>query len=106
MRHGFTLIEVVVALLILEVAVVGVLGSLVLASDLSRRAKDLERSVVAFQSVVDSLRNVDPADVTPDSVDVGGSVARWSPSADGRVTLSAGRPGESSVRATARLPLR
>lgn len=105
MSRGFTLIEVVVALLVLEIAVVGVLGSLVLASEVSRRARDIERSVVAFQSALDSLRGVDPSAITPDSVVFDESVARWSVSDDGWLILSAaGREGPD-VRSVVRLPL-
>lgn len=106
MSRGFTLIEVVVSLLILEVAVVGVLGALVLASEFSGRARALERSVVAFESVVDSLRGLDSVSVSPDSMAFEGGVVRWSLSSDGRLTVSAsGREG-SGVHAVIRTPLR
>ena len=105
-NNGFTLVEVVVSLLILEISVVGVLGSLVLTAGVSRRAEELERSVVAFQSVVDSLRGVDPAGITDDSIVFPGGFARWSVSAEGWLTVSAGARDGSLVRAVMRLPLR
>jgi Tfp pilus assembly protein PilV len=54
-RRGFTLLEVVVALLVLEVAVVGVVGALVLASSTLARAEALERAVATTEGVLDSL---------------------------------------------------
>ena len=54
-RRGFTLIEVMVALVILEVGLLGVVGTLVLASRTLARASLLERSVGQVESVLDSL---------------------------------------------------
>jgi type II secretory pathway pseudopilin PulG len=56
MRAGFALLEVLVALLTLEVAVVGVLGSLVVARDTMRQAETLERATARAEGVLDSLR--------------------------------------------------
>jgi len=56
MRAGFTLIEVVVALVVLEVAVVGVLGSLVLSADIMRHAEAVEYATARAEGVLDSLR--------------------------------------------------
>ncbi len=53
--RGFTLLEVVVALLVLEVAVVGVVGALALASSTLTQAEVLERAVAEAQGVLDSL---------------------------------------------------
>ncbi len=47
MRGGFTLMEVLVALLIAEVAALGVMGSLVIASETMWRAETLEHATVA-----------------------------------------------------------
>ncbi|MEQ1857833.1 MAG: prepilin-type N-terminal cleavage/methylation domain-containing protein [Longimicrobiales bacterium] len=55
MKRGFTLLEVVVALLVLEVAVVGVVGALVLASSTLTRAEVLERAAAEAEGVLDSL---------------------------------------------------
>ena len=54
-RSGFTLLEVVVALMVLEVAVVGLVGTLVLASSTLTRAETLERAVATAEGVLDSL---------------------------------------------------
>lgn len=56
MRRGFTLVEVVVALVVLELAVLGVLGTLVIASETLRRAERLERATGRAEAVLDSLR--------------------------------------------------
>lgn len=58
-RGGFTLIEVMVTLVILEVAVVGVAGLLVLASQTIDRARLLELALAAAVPVADSLLRAD-----------------------------------------------
>jgi prepilin-type N-terminal cleavage/methylation domain-containing protein len=55
MRRGFTLVEVVVALVLLEVAVVGALGWVLAATERLGRAERLERSTMAAVAVLDSL---------------------------------------------------
>jgi len=54
--RGFTLVEVVVALVLLEVAVLGVVGTLALARRTLAEAEALERGVTGVERVVDSLR--------------------------------------------------
>lgn len=56
MSRGFTLVEVLVALIVLEVSVVGVFGTLALASATLTRAEILERAVARTEGVLDSLR--------------------------------------------------
>ena len=56
MRSGFALLEVVVALLVLELAVVGVVGTLVVASSTQVRAESLERAVARAEGILDSLQ--------------------------------------------------
>ncbi len=55
MRAGFTLVEVVVALLVLEVGILGAVGTLLLASRTLTRAEAVERGVLETESVLDSL---------------------------------------------------
>lgn len=55
MRKGFTLVEVVVALLILEVCLLGVFGILVLANRSLTRAEMLESATATLEGVADSL---------------------------------------------------
>jgi Tfp pilus assembly protein PilV len=85
---GFTLLEVVVALLVLEVAVVGLVSSLVLASATLTRAESLERTVATAEGVLDSLAASPSirADSIPHS---GGGMVRWSVDDSGRVSLQA-----------------
>jgi Tfp pilus assembly protein PilV len=87
-RSGFTLLEVVVALLVLEVAVVGLVSSLVLASATFTRAESLERAVAAAEGVLDSLAAT--PSVQADSLrHPGGGTLRWSVDDSGRVRLQA-----------------
>jgi len=86
-ERGFTLLEVVVALLVLELAVVGAAGILTLASTTLGRAERLERASALAEGVLDSLT------VTPGAVDgeahyVGGKVL-WTVDARGELTLFA-----------------
>jgi type II secretory pathway pseudopilin PulG len=87
-RGGFTLLEVVVALLVLEVAVVGLVGSLVLASATLTRAESLERAVATAEGVLDSLAAT--AIVLAGSVPhSGGGMVRWSVDDSGMVHVEA-----------------
>jgi type II secretory pathway pseudopilin PulG len=84
---GFTLIEVVVALLVLEVAVVGAVGTLVLASTALRRAEALERAVATTEGVLDSIART--RTVGTDSVSYGEGYVHWTMDDSGRATLRA-----------------
>lgn len=53
---GFTLIEVIVALVVLQVAVVGVLGTALIASRTMRAAEAIALRARAASSILDSLR--------------------------------------------------
>ena len=52
---GFTLAEILVALVVLEVGLLGAAGSLVLATRVLHRARDLEWAVQSARSAADSL---------------------------------------------------
>lgn len=58
MRGGFTLVEIVVALLLLEVAVLASLGTMVVAARTHAEADRMERAVATVEGVVDSLSGV------------------------------------------------
>jgi type II secretory pathway pseudopilin PulG len=105
MRRGFTLIEVVVALLVLEVAVLGVLGALVVASRTAGRAERVERATDRVEAVLDSLRQ-GGAVVGSDSTAWAGGVVRWSADADGRLELVATGPDGELMRVVATLHAR
>ncbi len=56
--RGFALIEVVVALTLLGVALLGVTGSTVLAARVLRQAEATERSALEALQIIDSLSQV------------------------------------------------
>lgn len=84
---GFTLVEVVVALLVLELGVLGVLGTLVVASETLRRAERLERATSRVEAVVDSLAAGSPADTVTQTFD--DVRISWTVDGRGRVDLLA-----------------
>jgi hypothetical protein len=103
-RRGFTLVEVVVALLVLEVAVVAVGGSLTVASRTLGRAERLERAVALAEGVLDSLAGV-PVAVGAAGAFAGGEV-RWEVGDSGSVTLVAlGADRDTLFVVRSRLPL-
>mgnify|MGYP003328866494 CR=1 FL=1 len=59
-QAGFTLLEVVVASLLLQVALVGVLGTLSRATEVGARAERIEDAIAVAESVLDSLLWSDP----------------------------------------------
>jgi type II secretory pathway pseudopilin PulG len=93
MSRGFTLLEVVVALLLMEVAVLAAVGTLALASRTLARAEHLERAVAAAGGVLDSLAGADSLVSAADSF--GGARLEWLVDAAGRVVLRATGPDSS-----------
>ncbi|GMV07129.1 MAG: hypothetical protein AMXMBFR53_34040 [Gemmatimonadota bacterium] len=55
-RGGFSLVEILVAVVVLEVGLLGVVGTLVLAARELEGAQRLERAVSAMEAIYDSLR--------------------------------------------------
>lgn len=103
MRCGFTLVEVVVALAVLEIAVVGAAGTLTVAARTLGQAERLERAVASAQGVLDSLRGVP----VPASSSLGyrGGDVRWEVGDSGQVVLPAlGAVGDTLFVVTATLP--
>lgn len=84
---GFTLIEVVVALLVLEVGVLGALTTVVLAADTLHRAQRLDRATGRVEAVLDSLRG--GATAGRDSVLFDDVRIRWMVDDDGDVEIGA-----------------
>lgn len=104
MRRGFTLLEVVVALLVLEIAAVGVAGTLTLAARTLGRAERLERAVAVVEGVLDSLWGGS----APSGSTLGyeGGEVDWLVEDSGQVVLSAlGPVGDTLFVVTATLPL-
>ena len=91
--RGFTLVEVLVAIVVLEVGLLGVVGTLVLAAENMRRAVSLERAVAEAERVYDSLAG-DPSTGSGEGSVPGGRL-RWSVSADGTLQVDALTPGDS-----------
>lgn len=84
-RSGFTLLEVVVSLVVLEAAVLGVYGTLVLAARTTSDADRLERAVAEAEGVLDSLAGA-PAPTSGSRELAYGSI-RWEVESDGGATV-------------------
>ena len=92
---GFTLLEVVIALLILTLGILGAVGILVLASATLGRAERLERAVALAEGVLDSLGAVDaPGDGAASS---GPAQVLWRLETGGRVTVVATGPAGDTL---------
>jgi len=89
MRRGFTLLEVVVALLLLELAVLCALGTLTVASGQLGEAERMERIVTEAEGILDSLAGTPSA--AAGSRDVPEGVIEWAVGADGSIVLRAAR---------------
>lgn len=91
------------ALLVLEVAVLGVLGTLLLASRTLRRAERLERAAGQAEAVLDSLRRgAEPGSASRSLEDVS---LTWSVDGDGRVELAVtDEAGGTLLSARTRVP--
>ena len=87
---GFTLLEVVIALLVLEVAVLGSVGILVVASQTLSRAERLERIAALAEGVLDSLAAAPSA--TAGSLVDAAAVVEWTVGAAGEVLVTASTP--------------
>ena len=87
MRNAFTLVEVIVALVVLQVALVGVAGTLQLASRTVARAEVLESAVARSEGILDSLAGVRL--VVGGTSDVRGASVIWTVGVDGTVLLRA-----------------
>ena len=57
-RNGFSLIEVLIAMMLFGVALLGVAGSALLAGQVMREAQARERSTIEAMQVIDSLARV------------------------------------------------
>ena len=88
-RRGFILVEVLVALVVFEVGLLGVVGTLWLAAATLARAERTERGVTELERLYDSLAGVEaPASgalVTPS-----GTARWWSAGQDVRLEWSSG----------------
>jgi len=95
-RVGFTLVEVMVALVVLEVGLLGVVGTLVLAARTLTRAELEEEGAAEVERVLDSLiaAGVTSGDGTVPSR--GGEV-RWTRTAEGGLRLVFAAPIDTAL---------
>lgn len=93
--RGFTLVEVLVAVVVLEVGLLGVVGTLVLAARELGEARRLERVVAALEVVYDSLRAVGEAGSGDRQLD--GGVLAWEAGAGGALRVEYRREGRVVV---------
>jgi prepilin-type N-terminal cleavage/methylation domain-containing protein len=75
MRRGFSLIEVLIAMTLLSVALLGVAGSAAMASQVLRQAQMRERSTLEALQIIDSLTR-EPQPV-PGQRLIGNLTLRW-----------------------------
>jgi prepilin-type N-terminal cleavage/methylation domain-containing protein len=93
-RLGFTLVEVLVAVVVLEVGLLGVVGTLWLAALTLARAERTERGVAEVEFVYDSLATLDqPASGVREGAV--GTARWWVQGRDLRVEYAAG--GDSAL---------
>lgn len=93
--RGFTLVEVLVALVVLEVGLLGVVGTLVLAARTLVRAEAREVGTAEVERVLDSLLAAGPVD-GEGSVSVTAGEVAWS-AAGGRIRLVFNAPLDSAL---------
>lgn len=105
MSRGFTLLEVIVSLLLLQIAVAGAIGTLVVASRTLADAQQTERAVTEAEGVLDSLAGVEGA--ASGARPVPGGVIEWAVDGSGMVALRASRDdGRLWLEVTSALPSR
>ena len=85
-RRGHTLVELLAALVVLEVGLLGAVGTCVLAARLVTRAEVLEWGVAEVQRTLDSLAAVGPA-VGQHRQPSGPGELRWRVGGDGAVSV-------------------
>lgn len=95
-RSGFTLVEILVALVVLEVGLLGVVATLTLAARILTRAELEEAGTSEVERVLDSLAALG---VTPGEGTVPSRWGRveWTTTTGGRVRLVFGAPVDSAL---------
>lgn len=91
MRRGFTLVEVLVAVVVLEVGILGVVGTLVLSAQILRQAREWEAATAVMEAVYDSLRG-SPSGGAGER-DLAQGVVRWSRGGEGTLVVEYVREG-------------
>lgn len=85
MSGGFSLVEVIVSLLVLEVGILGTAGTLLVATRTLVRAEAEERGVCEVEYVLDSLAG--GASVGAGARVTGAGTTSWRVTADGRARI-------------------
>jgi type II secretory pathway pseudopilin PulG len=103
MKRGFSLIELVVALVVLELAVTGIAGILAAAGRAFADAERLERAIEAAEWVADSLTSEGMSGVG--AVPFPGGVVGWGagPWPGEAIVWSADRAGDTLLRVPVRV---
>jgi len=83
--RGFTLLEVVIALLVVELAVIAGAGVLVLASSTLTRAERLQRAIASAEAVLDTV--VVSSAMSSGLATYAGGELRWQVEESGEVVL-------------------
>ena len=104
MKSGFSLLEVIVALVVLEVAVLGAVATVVVASRTMTEAEAIERTVSALEGTADSLSMA----ATPGQGDknVAGGRIHWSVESDGGFVVEFSRDERVWFRVAGVVPVR
>ena len=85
MKSGFSMVEVLVALVVLELVILGAVGMMVVASTTMSEAEVIERAVSALEGTADSLSQ--QATIGQGSKEVAGGRIEWSVEPDGEFTM-------------------
>ncbi len=103
MKSGFSLVEVLVALVVLEVTILGAAGIVVVASNTMTEAEVIEWGVSAVEGTVDSLS----VRATPGRgyKDMAGGRIHWSVEPDGRFTVEFSRDERVLIRVAGVVPV-
>jgi len=103
-RGGFTIVEIVIALIVLTVGVLGMAGTTAYVVRQVTLANVMTKRAAAFQTTIDHLQALPYASVTSGSDSVGDYAISWTAVNDGSqsriVTIVTAGPGLATVAGT------
>ncbi len=103
-RQGFTIVEIVIALIVLTVGVLGMAGTTAYVIRQVTLADVMTKRAAAFQTTIDHLQAIPYANVTAGSDSLGDYAIRWTAVDDGSqskiVTIVTVGPGLANVAGT------